>query len=205
MFGRLETLKKLTEGAPIYLSIDMDFWQGGITAKDAGWLFDLVDIAEEYALPIDFEEEHHHLMPKIPKNTQVIWNIDAHDDIIGSTYELTDGTWGYHVELERHHSFIWVYPDSTYMGICDSEINVYRTKHPKWQYVKRMRRPQSLFELMSWSEIDRLKLLTGIGICLSPKYQTANYPQVVNTAMYEELKSRAHSFYSPEKGEETNA
>ena len=175
---------------PYYLSIDMDFWESGIGAKDAEWLFSLVDAAHENSVPVNFEINHDELLPYIPREVQVIYNIDKHNDIVGVPSEVGPGTWGDHVDLIEAHKYIWIYPNAKCArklgeGRCDEIVDVFKTKHPVWQYVEKFARPKNFYDVINTSRPGNL---LGIGVCLSPNCLNYQYPAIINTAIFEYLK-----------------
>lgn len=178
------------EHRPYYLSIDMVFWDSGIKEADADWLFYLVDSARAKSVPINFELEHDGLLPHIPREVQVICNIDKHNDIVGEPSELGPGTWADHVDLIEAFKYVWMYPSAKCarrigVGRCDDMVDVFKTKHPIWQHVEKIARPKYLYDVISPSNPGHL---CGLGICLSPNCLNYRYPAIVNTAMFEYLR-----------------
>lgn len=117
---------------PIYLSIDLDFWQLN------NFPYSFMEKILSMDVPIHAVDEHHHLLHHIHRfKCPIIINIDYHADICDNDKDyatpiLNCGTWANHVKYRNKQKYIWIYRRKDCVrGRCNRDSGGYCNQYPK--------------------------------------------------------------------------
>lgn len=155
----------------VYLSIDLDYWNGLRPRDVENWLLTLFTAARKKHIPIAAVTNHQQLTRYV--NTvrpDVLVNVDTHSDLATPDvmrYEC--GTWVSYVQNRAEMEYVWIHRLGVDEGDCnegDPIFTEYSTRVDKTDYkgitrIKRRLHPNPK---------DLLKGCVEIGFCLSPAY-----------------------------------
>jgi hypothetical protein len=150
-----------------FVTIDLDYWTilNEYDKAHTNYLEYLIEISKVSRVV----RYHHHVVTKrlIPKDTEIIYNIDFHNDVVDvdPTLDLNEGTWGNFIP-KAVKEFVWIYPDKTECirrreGICIGNRAVPKITHVKYTKLETIAK-------LNLDHIDKLV------ICTSPNW--ASHP-----------------------------
>lgn len=164
----------------IYVSIDMDFWNGLQSDVAENYLRALLQIARPRRIPIHMVYNHQQLTRHVDRSrANVLINIDQHSDLCGTDIQVFScGSWVAYVRNRQNMLYRWVHRHHVYQGECngsDHPIFTTRTIHREYTDFKKIERRRVTRAPRIHTYIDNC---VGIGICLSPSYTDENFRDV---------------------------
>jgi hypothetical protein len=108
-----------------HLTIDLDYF---VSPEEAVNYFKLaLTKTKEHKLPFIVVDEHHGILPFIPKTTRKICNLDQHSDIVSDILLisscLNEGTWANFVDSMCRGTFVWIPPEGRAVYCTNSDGN----------------------------------------------------------------------------------
>lgn len=152
----------------VYLSIDLDYWDGqpGNEKKAEAFMRRVIQLER----PITCCLSHEQLLPSIRESRcSEVWNVDAHSDLVRRRRgeKISCGTWASFVHGRRRKTYTWFAPRGEIEGgRCD------RQPYASFDLVDPVYHRISVIEGLP----DDLSRVRAIGVCASPDYW--HYPTV---------------------------
>jgi hypothetical protein len=162
----------------IYLSIDIDYWQGMSWTKD---VLPFLQQVRELDVPTHAALHHHHLLQHVTRHpTPMLINMDTHSDVIevedlrtacgsGRKLECHCGDWLNFVPGCQHKILKWLHhpdvePSPCGRGYLGDELGDIPTEEAR---------------VLGWRKVtidmglptdEQLRRVQAVGVCLSPDY-----------------------------------